>query len=69
MPEVEEMQQFSVLHDLCYVGLRHCKEKALIYMYALLCSTENAFDVTSYRRLFRPRATNILDISMPVSIL
>jgi len=36
-PEVEEMQQFLVLQDLGYV--RHCKENAPNYMYALLRST------------------------------
>ena len=54
-PEVEEMQQIFVLQDIGY-NVRHCKENATIYMYALLRSTRNAYDVTSYHRLSRPRA-------------
>src|SRR6218665_2059836 len=53
-PEIAEMQQFLVLQDLGYVW--HCKENAPNYMYALIAllrSTGNAYDVTSYRR---PRA-------------
>ena len=64
-PEVEEMQKFLVLQDLGYI--RHCKENAPIYMYALLRITGNAYDITSYCRLSRPRAPNILDKSTPVT--
>jgi len=60
--EVEEMQQFLVLQDVGYV--RHCKENAPIYMYALLRSTGNAYDVTSYRRLSRPHAPQIFWTSL-----
>jgi|SRR6218665_836754 len=51
--DVGENLQFLVLQG--YV--RHCKENAPIYMYALdlLRNTGNAYDVTSYRRLYRPR--------------
>ena len=59
------MQQFLVLQDLGYV--RHCKENAPIYMYALIAllrSNGNAYYVTSYRKFFRPRAPQYFWISL-----